>query len=168
MSAPDLVTLGEISGVYGIKGWVKVASHTEQRDSILDYVPWLLCRSGDCQARELIASRSQAKGLIVQFQGIENRDQAQALVGYAIAVRREQLPVLPVDQYYWTDLVGLEVINLHGIRLGEVSSLFATGANDVLVVSGERERLLPWIMGDVIRSVNLEHKLIQVDWEADF
>ncbi len=168
MTQSNMITLGKITGVFGIKGWVKVFSHTEQRDAILTYQPWFLRVAGEWKAYQVKTGQVQGKGIIAQLQGVDDRDQAQALVGCTIAVSRDQLQPLRRDEYYWTDLIGMEVITVHGYVFGKVDSLFETGSNDVLVVRGDTERLVPWIMGDVIKSVTLNERRIVVDWDPDF
>jgi 16S rRNA processing protein RimM len=168
MSQPDMVTLGKISGVFGVKGWVKVFSHTEQRHGILDYNPWFLNVSGEWKAYNIMSGQIQGKGIVVQLDGVTERDQAQVLVGSLVAVPRERLFPLRQDEYYWADLIGMTVETTVGVPFGKVDSLFETGANDVLVVCGERERLVPWIMGDVIKSVSLAEKRIVVEWDPEF
>lgn len=168
MSQPDMIALGKIAGVFGVKGWVKVFSHTEQRDGILGYNPWLLRVAGEWKPFKVIAGQVQGKGLVAQLDGIVTREQAEALVGCAIAIPREQLQPLREGEYYWTDLKGMDVVTTGGFSFGKVDSLFETGSNDVMVVRGERERLVPWIMGDVIKSVSLEERRILVEWDPDF
>lgn len=168
MPQPDTLTLGKIVGVFGVKGWVKVFSHTEQRDTILDYSPWLLKVGTEWKAYKLKNGQAQGKSLIAQLEGVDSREQAELLVGCTIAIGREQLKPLKQNEYYWADLIGLEVSTTTGLHLGKVSDLFETGSNDVLVVEGERERLVPWILGDVVREVDITTKQIIVDWDPDF
>lgn len=168
MSQSDMITLGKISSAFGIKGWVKVFSNTEQLDGILGYNPWFLNIAGEWKPCKVVSGQVQGKGIVAQLDGIADRTSAEKLVGCLIAVPRGQLHELEPGEYYWTDLVGMEVVTTTGICLGKVDHLFETGANDVLVVQGERERLLPWVMGDVIKSVSLDEKRILVDWDADF
>jgi 16S rRNA processing protein RimM len=168
MSQPDMVTLGKISGVFGVKGWVKVFSYTEQRHGILDYNPWFLHVSGEWKPYNIMSGQVQGKGIVAQLDGVTECDQAQALVGSVVAVPREHLLQLRQDEYYWSDLIGMMVETTSGVPFGKVGSLFETGANDVLVVRGERERLIPWIMGDVIKSVSLAEKRIVVEWDPEF
>lgn len=159
-----LLVLGRISGVYGVRGWVRVFSETEPRDNILRYSPWLV-DGAPCAVAE---GRVHGKGLVVRLAGCDDRDQAAALVGREIAVRRDQLPPPRPDEFYWADLEGLAVETVAGVALGRVSHLFATGANDVLVVSGERERLLPFVWDAVVRDVDFAAGRIEVDWDPDF
>lgn len=161
----DLVPLGYIAGVHGTLGWVKVYSWTDPREAILDYPYWLL---GDGQERfELRDGRRQGKSLLAALSGIEDRNDAEARVGQAIAVPRGDLPAPERGQYYWADLEGLEVVNTDGVMLGRVRRLLETGANDVLVLEGERERLVPWVPGRYVKSVDLETGRMVVDWDPE-
>ncbi|QQZ28165.1 ribosome maturation factor RimM [Thiothrix subterranea] len=168
MSQPDMVTLGKISAAFGIKGWVKVYSHTHQLDGILGYAPWSLKVAGEWQPCKLLNGQIQGKGIVVQLEGVIDRNQAEKLVGCEIGVPRSRLLPLDADEYYWADLIGMEVVTVNGVLLGTVDHLFETGANDVLVVQGERERLLPWVLGTFIQAVSLDEKRIVVDWDPDF
>lgn len=160
------LVLGRIVGSYGVRGWVRVLSETEPREAILKYSPWLL---GPGHApRQVIEGRAHGKGVIARLGDCDDRDQAASLAGQEIAIDRGQLPPSPADEPYWADLEGLDVWTLGGVRLGVVDHLFATGANDVLVVLGDRERLLPFVWGDVVVSVELERGRIEVDWDPDF
>jgi 16S rRNA processing protein RimM len=169
MSSDDgMIILGRISGLFGVRGWVKVYSHTSPRDGILRYKTWYLHQDGGWQAHKLAAGQAQGKGVVAKLAGFEDRDQAAALVGIDIAITRDQLPRLEPGEYYWADLEGLRVENLEGVDLGVVSHLFETGANDVLVVKGERERLIPYTMGEAVKEVDLQAGRILVDWDPDF
>ena len=162
-----LVILGQINGVYGVQGWVKVYSHTRPPAEILQYSPWLIKTADGWHSYPLQAGKRHGQGIIAQLQGVNDRDQAAALRGAEIAIRPEQLPALPPGQYYWTQLEGLRVENLSGTNLGTVSYLFATGANDVMVVEDDHQRLIPY-SETVVKQVDLEHGVIRVDWDADF
>lgn len=168
MSDSRMVLMGRISGLFGIRGWVKVYSYSEPREGILDYSPWFLQRQGGWEAFELLSGHRQGKGVVAHLQGCDDRDQAAELTGCEIAVLREQLPELAKDEYYWSDLQGLRVVNLEGVELGTISHLFETGANDVVVVKGDRERLIPYVWGVAVRSVDLDTGLMVVDWDPDF
>ena len=160
--------MGRVSGLFGVRGWIKVYSHTSPKEGILSYSPWYIRHGEVWEARKLLAGHRQGKGVVAHLVGCDDRDQAAQLQGCDIAVRREQLPDLSAGEYYWTDLQGLRVVNLQGVELGRVSHLFETGANDVLVVEGERERLIPYTWGEAVRSVDLEAGLMVVDWDPDF
>lgn len=161
------VVLGRVSGLFGIKGWVKVHSYTEPRESLLDFGRWSLLSEGKRRSVTVAESRKQGKSLVARFEGIEDRDTAAELVGSEIRVARDRLPQPPGDQYYWTDLEGLQVVHRDGRLLGRVAYLFATGANDVLVVQGEKEILVPFVMDKVILDVDTANGVISVDWEWD-
>ena len=163
----EYVILGRVSGIYGVRGWVKVHSETRSREDIFGYKQWYLRRPQGWQPVKLLEARAQGNGLVARLEGIEDRDQARALMGTEIAVSRRELPPAEAGSYYWADLQGLQVVNLEGIELGTVSHLFETGANDVLVVEGERRRLIPFTR-DAVKAVDLEARQIRVDWDADF
>jgi 16S rRNA processing protein RimM len=163
--------LGEIVGLFGVKGWLKIRSDTRPREGIFSYTPWLLGRDKHWRPAELLAGKVQGKGLVAQLQGITDRDQAASLIGTQIAINRDQLPTLPEGEYYWWQLVGLQVKNLQHEVLGTVDRLMETGANDVLIVksqlAGEEERLIPHIP-DVVVKVDLEAGTLIVDWGKDY
>ncbi|MEJ2394632.1 MAG: ribosome maturation factor RimM [Candidatus Thiodiazotropha sp.] len=168
MSDDEMLILGRISGLFGVKGWVKIYSHTSPREGILSYKTLYLKREGGWQAFELAAGQAQGKGVVAKLAGYDDRDQAATLIGLDIAIKRDQLPKLDAGEYYWTDLEGLRVENLEGVDLGVVSYLFETGANDVLVVKGERERLIPYTQGMAVKEVDLQAGRILVDWDPEF
>lgn len=163
-----MILMGRVSGLFGVKGWLKIYSHAAPREGILDYKVWYLMRDGNWQPFRVAAGQRQGKSVVAHLEGYDDRDQATSLLGSDIAIRREQLPALADGEYYWSDLEGLRVVNLQGIELGVVSYLFETGANDVLVVKGERERLIPYTLGMAVKSVDLQDGLLTVDWDPDF
>jgi 16S rRNA processing protein RimM len=165
-SAHKNVALGYVSAVHGIKGWVKVHSWTRPMEAILEYRPWLL--GEEKRPVKIVDGRKQGKGLAVLLPGFEDREQAATLVGTQIFVGRDQLPPAGKNEYYWSDLEGLEVKTTKGELLGRVEKLMETGANDVLVVRGDRERLVPFIQGQYVTRVDLEEGLIVVDWDPEF
>ena len=162
------VVLGRINGLFGVRGWVKVYSHTEPRDNILNYNPLLVFYQGRWQPMKLLGGRLQGKGVVLQLEGFDDRDLAAALIGSDIAIRHEQLPQIGSNEYYWTDLVGCKVRTVDGVELGVLKTLFETGSNDVMVVDGERERLLPFLQPDVVKHVDLAERFIEVDWDPEF
>jgi 16S rRNA processing protein RimM len=164
------VLVGRIVGLYGVQGWLKIESWTEPRIRIFDYQPWLLSAAPGVESEvKGVTGRPQGKGLIAFLPDVTDRDQAAALIGSDIYVAREQLPRPGKDEYYWVDLEGLEVVTTEGVALGRVSHLFATGANDVVVVrDGERERLVPFVQGSYVRSVDLSGGRMVVDWDPEF
>jgi 16S rRNA processing protein RimM len=161
------VILGRVVGLFGVRGWVKVHSYTEPREALLEYRGWLLGRDGDWQPVEVAEGRQHGKGIVVRLQGIEDRDAAAELLGSEIGVDRDTLPEPEEGRYYWADLEGMTVENKVGTKLGKVAYLMATGANDVLVVDGPVERLIPFVPDTVILDVDLAAGVIRVDWEWD-
>ena len=166
MNSHAIVALGYISAVHGIKGWVKVNSWTRPLDAILEYQPWLL--GEEKKAVKILDGRKQGKGVVACLPGIKDRQQASTLVGQQIFIRRDQLPAAAEDEYYWSDLEGLEVHTTKGELLGKVEKLIETGANDVLVIRGQREHLVPFVQGQYVTRVDLDSGLIEVDWDPEF
>lgn len=166
--ADSPLVMGRIARPYGVKGWLHVITYTAHPENLLEYLPWYLHRQGRWQAAELASGRCHGKGLVVQFAQCMDRDAAEALKGIEIGVYRDQLPASGNDEYYWSDLVGLQVITKQHRVLGVVDHLIETGANDVLVVKGEQEFLVPFIQGQVVEAVDFETREIRVDWDPDY
>jgi 16S rRNA processing protein RimM len=165
----NLVVLGHVSGVFGVKGWLKIHSETDPVQNIVKYDPWFIQKDKTWSKVKPLQGKLHGKGVIVQLDGYNDRDQAAELKGCEIAVRRDQLPaVADRDDFYWTDLEGLRVENLEGFYLGEISHLFETGSNDVMVINGDRERLVPYIWEQVVKKVDLDNGLMILDWDPDF
>ena len=159
--------MGRVSGLFGVKGWVKVYSYTQPREAILDYRQWYLQRNEAWQRFEVAEGKRHGKGIIARFEGISDRDVAAELVDSDIAVDRADLPATEEGRYYWADLEGLKIVSSDGADFGRVAYLLETGSNDVLVTTGKPERLIPFIMGKVVQDVNLAEGVITVDWEED-
>ncbi len=169
MSDRSAILVGRISGIYGVRGWVKVYSYTQPRENILEYLPWQVgSEDGGWQTMKVVAGRPQGKGIVAHLEGFDDRDRVRSLIGLDIKVSRDQLPQAAEDEYYWADLVGLQVTTVEGVALGKVDHLFDTGANDVVVVKGDRERLIPFVRRDVITDIDLEKGEIRVDWDPEF
>lgn len=161
------VKVGRIGAAFGIHGWVKIQSFTEFGASILEYSPWYLeDTEGECHPIKIEDSRIQGNKLLAKLPGVSSPEEARNFVGKTIAIERSQLPSLQKDEYYWSDLEGLSVINKDGEMLGRVIYLMATGSNDVLVIKGEKEHAIPYLPGDVITGVDLAKHEIHVDWES--
>jgi 16S rRNA processing protein RimM len=175
--APEFITMGRVGAPYGVRGWVKVHSFTEQNTNLLEYDPWYFllvpgsqgyAAPGGWTEAPVIEAREHGKGLVARFEACDDRDTAARFAGCEIGIRRNQLPRPEAGEYYWVDLQGLQVLTLGGKSLGVVDHLLATGANDVLVVKGERERLIPFVQGSIVRVVDLEGGTIRVDWDPDY
>lgn len=172
-SADELVVLGKITSVHGVRGEVKVYSFTDPIDNLLNYHCWTLRRAGEVRQVELVQGRLQGKLLVAKLKGFEDRDEARALADSEICVPRSSLPNLAEGEFYWHQLEGLKVINQSGLLLGQVDHLLETGANDVMVVRpcagslDDRERLLPYTEPCVL-GIDLDAGEMRVDWDADF
>lgn len=161
------VVLGRISGLFGVRGWLKIYSYTDPIEAILEYDSWLLKNNGTWQATERAEGKRHGKTVIVRLAGIEDRDAAAEYVNAIVGITRDKLPSTGENEYYWSDLEGLQVVGQDGSLLGRVAYLLETGANDVLVVQGDQEILIPFIKEDVIESVDFTQGVIHVNWEWD-
>lgn len=169
MPTSDYLNVGQVSGVFGVKGWVKVYSFTDPRENILQYSPWILRKNNQIHEVKLLGGRRQGSLVVANLQDINDRDAAAELMGSDILILRQQLPKPDADEYYWADLIGLDVQNQEGCKLGKVDHLLETGANDVLVVvDGDIERLIPFLQQSTILKVDLDGGVIVVDWDPDF
>jgi 16S rRNA processing protein RimM len=171
----NLITLGKVGSVYGIKGWLKTHSFTENPADIFDYSPWSLKLGGKLQSVTVTDWRKHNNGLIAKFSGVDDRDMAQSFVSSEISIKESVLPELPEGEFYWRDLIGMSVVTEQGYSLGEVTDLMETGANDVLVVKanrndgfGKKERLIPYLFEQVVKTVDAKNKQITVDWDPGF
>jgi 16S rRNA processing protein RimM len=162
------VALGRITGHYGVRGWVKVHSYTDPRENIVDFSSWILDHGGAQHRVDVEAGRSQGKNIVAKLRGIDDRDAAQEWMGAEIAVDRSELPPCAPGEYYWVDLEGLAVHSTRGEVLGEVDHLMATGANDVIVLRGDEQRLIPFVAETVVKRVDFASGVIVVDWEPGF
>lgn len=159
------ILVGRIAGVYGIKGWIKIISYTRPVEKILDYSPWYVGRADALEQYTVRDGKAAGKSLRAALAGITDRDQARELIGSEIYIQRSQLEELPEGQYYWTDLLNLQVVNTEGRLLGKLETIYETGANDVMVVQGDERHLIPLIQGHYLLDVDLERGIIQVDWQ---
>lgn len=173
-TSDEMLAVGRISAAYGIKGWVKVYSYTDPIDNIRSYHPWYLKRSDGWEEIEVLQSRRQGKGIVAQLANCATRDDAEGFIGAEIAVPASILAELDDGEYYWSQLQGLAVINTENQRFGVVRHLLETGANDVLVVQADaasidsQERLIPYLVDKVIKSIDPEAGEIIIDWDASW
>ena len=174
MTDSDQLVVGSINGVYGIKGWVKVFSHTSPIEQILLYQPWSLHKGSKQVSIEVIDGKLHGKGVIALPDGFETRNDAESLVGYEIRIDANQLPELPEGEFYWHELEGMKVVNHAGEMFGVVDRMIETGANDVMVVSAtigsvdEEERLIPFVIDEIVDEIDMEHRTLTVNWEKDY
>jgi len=169
---PHFVRLGHISGVYGVRGWVKVFSFTAPREGIVDYERWRLAEAGADPAAAAVAhveaGRLHGKTVVAKLAGIDDRDRALALVGQEIYVEREALAECETGEYYWADLIGLVVRNRAGEVLGTVDHLLETGGHDVMVMAEDARHLIPFAVPDIVLEVDLDARTLMVDWERSY
>ncbi|MDG6894974.1 ribosome maturation factor RimM [Volucribacter amazonae] len=175
MSEQRITVVGKLGSTYGIRGWLRIYSSTEQSESIFAYQPWYLKIKGKWQQTELETWRYHNNDLIVKLKHIDDRESAQTLANIEIGVDLAVFPQLEEGDYYWHDLIGCQVINLQGYNMGVVSEMMETGSNDVLVVRAmnkdafaKQERLIPFLLEQVVKRVDLTTKTIEVDWDAGF
>lgn len=166
----EYVPVGKISGAFGVKGWVKIYSFTDPRENILSYSPLYLSRKGDWVEVKVVDGRLQGKGVVMSLDGVTDRDQVLPLVGVELAIAKTQIKPAGKDEYYWSDLIGLSVVNVQNEQLGQVDSMLENGAHDVLVVvnKDKTERLIPFVLDDIVELVDLNNKVIRVDWASDY
>lgn len=166
----DKVVIAKFGRTVGVQGQIKVYGFSEDITQLKQYQPWYKKdKSGQWQALKCSSITLRNDCLLVQVEGVDSKEAAQALTNHDIAVNASVLPSLPEGEYYWRDLIGLSVINAEGHAFGLVTDLMETGSNDVLVVElADTQRLIPFLMDDVIKSIDLEKKQMLVDWDEDF
>jgi 16S rRNA processing protein RimM len=162
-----LVKMGRIAAPFGVKGWARIQPDTAQAQSLLAYKTWWVESASGWREVAVAEARVQGRDLVARLGGCDDRDAAAALRGMAVAVPREALPRAGDGEYYWVDMIGLAVVNGDAREFGRISGILQTGANDVLVVAGERERLIPFIT-EVVREVDLASGVVRVEWDADY
>jgi 16S rRNA processing protein RimM len=159
--------MGWISAPFGVRGWVKVQPNTAAAQNLLAYKTWWVEDGGEWRTLSVEQARVHGRTVIAKLDGCDDRDAAIALRGKTVAVPRTALPGTKSGEFYWADLIGLAVVNESAQALGRITGILQTGANDVLVVAGERERLIPFIAA-VIREVDLPAGVMRVEWGADY
>ena len=188
VDSPELMVVGKITTVYGIKGWVKVHAFTESMDNFAQFNSYYFDKAANARANsakkrdwqpiKFESIKRHGKGLIAQIEGVTDREQARLYCQHEVAVSSDEFPALTGDDFYWHELVGLQVITTNeageDLLLGKVTQMMETGANDVLVVKSckgsidQRERLLPWLPEQVIKEVDIEAGVMRVEWDAEF
>jgi 16S rRNA processing protein RimM len=164
----DWVILGRFGKPHGIKGFISIHAFTDPRENLLDYKELYAPFDKEWRVIELYSFEVHPKIIIAKVQGFADRTAVEALTNKDIAAPKDALPALEPGEYYWHQLIGMQVTNQQGLPLGKVTEILATGSNDVLVVEGERQHLIPYVMGSCIQEVNKQKQCIIVDWDADF
>lgn len=170
MSGPSQkkILLGYVSGLMGVKGWIKVHSYTHPRENIIEFRHWILSLNDVERVIDVENGRQQGRTIVAKFCGIDDPDEARSLVGAKIFVCREDFPISEPGEYYWTDLEGLEVRTKEDEFLGHVDCLFTNGEHDVMVVVGEKERMIPFVRERVVCEVDFSCGVIIVDWDPTY
>lgn len=160
--------LGRVGAPHGVRGWSQCWSFTDPPQNLLQHRRFEATRRGQRQVLEVADSRMQGERVLLRFADVDDRDAAARLTGFELAVPRAVLDAAPAGSWYWHDLVGLAVVTVDGTPLGRVDHLIGTGVHDVLVVQGERERLIPFALPQVVKKVDLDAGCIEVDWDAEY
>jgi 16S rRNA processing protein RimM len=159
-----LIELGIVGAPFGVRGWVKLRSHTDPPERLLDHRELQLGVGGGWRAFRIESSGRSGGQLTVKLNGIDDRDQAQTLRGAPVCVPRSELPQRDERDFYRADLVGCEVVNLAGVRLGVVQHFVETPAHALMVVRGEQEFWVPAVPQH-LRRVDLRARQVVVDWD---
>jgi len=161
------ILIGEVSGCFGVKGWLKIFSYAQPRENIANYKNWYV----DGILYKSVQAKKNSKLIVAKIDGVEDKESAQAFIGKTIEVDKADLKALSANEYYWHDLVGLTVVNQDELVFGRIKSLLETGAHDVIIVAPldkqGRERLIPYLYGQTVVKVDLENKIMQVNWHED-
>jgi 16S rRNA processing protein RimM len=160
------VVLGRVGAPHGLLGWVKVHSFTEPLEGIVKYGPWELARGASLGHRAVLDWKRAGSGIAVRLEGVGSREEAQALTGAEIIVARSELPEPGPGEFYWHDLMGLEAFSPSGVPLGRVTGVLELPAHPVLVLRGERERLVP-LVPERLAGVDIEAGRLTLDWHPD-
>ncbi|MDD3677542.1 16S rRNA processing protein RimM [Thauera propionica] len=168
-----MIVLGRIVAPFGVQGWLKIHPFGDDPESWRKMPQWWLSADDNAPPEQwkpytLKACRTHGKGLVAAFGEVPDRNAAEAVDGWYIGAPREALPTTAENEFYWGDLVGLDVVNESGESLGSVKGLLSTGAHDVLQVGeGETERLIPFVAAFVL-DVDLAARRIRVAWGKDW
>ncbi|WP_229800224.1 ribosome maturation factor RimM [Vogesella alkaliphila] len=168
MRDDDLAIMGFVRGAFGVRGWIKVHADTQFADSLFDYPVWWIGKENDWKPFTFKDGAVQPKNLVAQLEEVTGREQAEAMRGLKVAVPKAELPPAEEGEYYWSDLIGMDVINAEGLCLGKVVDLMETGANDVLVISGEHGQILIPFVAAYVGDVDTQSKQIKVEWGLDY
>ena len=160
------IYLGKITGVHGIKGWLKIQSFSSPPENILNYPSWIINNQGEEDFYSIEKGRKQNNKIVVKLEKIDDRNTAESLINSKIQILRSDLPKLSNENYYWSDLVGLSVLSSEEKVIGKIESLIETGANDVMVIITLKDEriLIPFVMHEIIKEVNVELNYIKIDW----
>lgn len=162
------VIVGKFGRPHGVKGWISVYSYTDPATNLIQFSDWYIKQKDKFIPLKIVGLEPHARAYIVQIEGYKDREEAAKLTNLEIAVTLDELPPLGEDEFYWYQLIGLDVVSTSGFSFGKVVDIMETGANDVLVVEGNNRYLIPYRYGDVVQQVLKDKKQIIVDWDAEF
>jgi 16S rRNA processing protein RimM len=175
MSEQEKIVVGKLGASYGIRGWLKIFSYTEEAENIFDYKPWFIKVRGQWQEFKVEDWKRHNQGWVGKLEGLDQREDAQALTNAEIGINPDVLPALSDEEFYWRELFGMDVVTTKGYNLGKVTDILETGSNDVLVIKanlkdafGKKERLVPFLDGQVIKMIDRSAQRIEVDWDPGF
>lgn len=162
------VIVGRFGRPHGVKGFVTVQSFTEPRENILRYAHWHVFVDKQWQPIHILSVEVHNKSIIAKIEGYPERESVAMLTNIDVAVPKGQLALLKAGEYYWHDLIGMNVVNQQGQPFGVVTEVMPTGSNDVLIVQGDTRHLIPYLPGECIIDICASKRLITVDWDLDF
>jgi len=164
-----MVIMGRVVAAQGLQGWIKVQAFTEHLETLMDYDTWQMgSDTHPWQEFKVLECKPHTKVLVAKLEGLHDRTAAEKCKGLLLAVPRSSLPKAGEDEFYWSDLIGLTVVNLQDVTLGVVDHLLDMGANDIMCVRSDKGEILIPFLAHVVQQVSLEKKLIRVDWQADY
>ncbi len=171
----DKIVVGKFGATYGIRGWLKVFSYTDNPESIFDYSPWYICQKGEWVEVKVESWKRHNKGMVAKLEGLDIREDVNLYTNSEISINPASLPELSEEEFYWRELFGMQVVTTKGYDLGKVTDMLETGSNDVLVVKanlkdafGQKERLIPFLEEQVIKNIDRTAQRIEVDWDPAF
>ena len=173
----DLIQVGHITGAYGLRGGIRVSPYSMDADALLSVKTWWLDKPS-LRPVQVRNAKSHSGDVTATLVDVTDRETAEALKGATVQVSRADFPELPEDEYYWTDLIGLDTVNLQGEALGKVTDMMHNGAQSILRITPEAdpnaapdakapERLVPFV-DQYVKTVDLQARLITLDWGLDY
>ena len=164
----EWIVVGRFGRPQGLQSLVRVVSFTDPVENILAYTPWCVNIHGEWRPIDVISVEKHTRFILVQIEGYQQREDIVKLTNCEIGIKRDQLPTLAGNDYYWHDLIGMQVFNTDDVLLGTITEIMATGSNDVLVIAGEKRHLVPYIQDEFVLRIDMPNKVIVVNWDADF
>lgn len=164
------ILIGRVNGLFGVRGWLRFFSYTRPSANLVGYNPLWINQQTGWRAYEVEASQAYADGrLVAKFRGVDSREAARELLGCDVGIMPTQLAKEDPTDFYWIDLIGCQVQNEAGVVLGVVKEMLETGAHDVMRVRQHKtDELIPFVLGQIVKSVDVEAKCIMVDWETGY